>query len=252
MNLDEYRALKAKTDKQEEIQENEPEVTKETEQKEDTPEQTKEDEVVALEIDGETLTIDQIKEGYMRQSDYTRKTQTLKQREQQAQEAVEFVEQLQGNPNVIEILSKDYKVPKIDRKADAYKQLENDYNDLLIKTEIQQLQQRYGEFDVEEVLRTAAEGKLEDLDTAYHIVRSRKGETVDEETLRKKLRDELLEELTAQNEATVNTGSVIGKGGGGTPPTNTGPEVSNQEVRVAKAMGMSPKEYATWRDGSKK
>ena len=60
-----------------------------------------------IELDGEQLTLEQIREfkqGYLRQSDYTKKTQILAQERERLKEAVELYDYLQSNPEIAQRL----------------------------------------------------------------------------------------------------------------------------------------------------
>ena len=64
-----------------------------TEEDEDTEEPEEEPEPVYTTPDGEEVTLDELKRGYLRQSDYTKKTQEIAQARQQAVQAFQAVEQ---------------------------------------------------------------------------------------------------------------------------------------------------------------
>jgi hypothetical protein len=219
--------------------------------KEVVGEQTK---PVTVEIDGKEVSLDELKSGYLRQSDYTKKTQEAKRKEQQAEEALKLIEQLQQNPQIAKQLSSQFELPNLDPVQRQYSELENKYYDLLIEKEITTLQSKYGEFDVQEVLETARDNNINDLDTAYHVVQSRKGggqkkeETVDIEAIKQQLRDEILNEVKSQQESNVDTSTIIQSGGDSAPVRETTPQLSQQELKVAKMMGMNNEEYAKWRN----
>lgn len=252
MNIDDYRAMKA----EQEQQKNNP-VPEQKEEIEIEPvietKQEEVQEVVApetIEIDGQVLTIDEIKNGYMRQSDYTKKTQELKRKEELAQEAIKFAEEINNNPSVRDALSENYTIPEVNSEKMRNQELEQKYYDLLIEKEITELRSKYGDFNVEEVLITASENNLNDLDTAYHIVQSRKGggantSSIDE--IKEQLRKELMQELQSQ----ADTTTTINSSGGVAPIQDNAPKISAQESKVAKLMGLSEKEYTQWRDNRK-
>lgn len=224
---------------------------------EETP-QSKEDEVI--EIDGQKVTINELKNGYMRQSDYTRKTQEVKREAEKAQQAMDFMEQVQGNPQLAENLSQQLNNPYLDPTQSKYKEMEDKYYDMLLQNEIRDLESKYNDFDIREVLQTARDGGIKDLDTAYHVYKSRnsssqeskKETSVSTDQMKEDLRNEILAELKAEQESNVDTSTVIQSGGDTAPIRDTSPKISSQESKVAKMMGMKDDEYAKWRDAKKR
>lgn len=283
MNIDEYRALKAQEEQENNSKEGET-PNAETQQSSDgeiTPEQeenvevpgvvseeikseenvpaeqateTQETKPTMIEVDGKELTLDELKNGYLRQSDYTRKTQEAKRLEQEAKEALEFVQQLRTKPEVAQQLSQQFEMPNLDPVQAEYRELENKYYDLLIEKQVGDMQAKYGEFDVKEVLETARDNNINDLDTAYHVVQSRKGggksveQAVDIDALKEELRQGILEDLKKEQEAQVDTSSIIEQRGSGTPVKSDEPNLTGEELKVARMMGLGKKEYAKWRD----
>lgn len=259
MNIDEFRAMKVKMQEDEKKPEGHEEAptdetsttTEDVEPEDNKEEESNPEDLVpqTFEIDGQEVTLEELKGGYLRQSDYTRKTQEVKRQEAKAQEALDLLAQLEKNPDLSEELGKHVELPNLDPKAREFSELESKYFDLLIDNQIKDLTAKYGEFDVAEVLNTARDSNIEDLDTAYHVVKSRKGggssETVDQEKLKEQLREELLAELKSEQ---VDTGSVIGSGGGSKVVNTSEPKLSTQESKVARMMGLGKKEYAKWRD----
>jgi hypothetical protein len=75
----------------EEDSDEEPET--ETEESEEVEDEDDEQEVTYTTPDGEEVTLDELKRGYLRQSDYTKKTQEIAQSRQQAQQAFQALEQ---------------------------------------------------------------------------------------------------------------------------------------------------------------
>lgn len=286
MNLDEYRALKAQQEAQQEQQEvvenptetepTQPEVseTPPTETPEPTPtepaettpqepapsEPTPEPEPKlpeSIEIDGQEVTLEELKNGYMRMSDYTRKTQEAKRLREQAEEALKILEQIQQNPQVAQQLQA-YNVNVPDPVQQHIKQLEDSYYDLLIQTQLRELKDQHGEFNEVEVLNIARDEGINNLETAYHVWASRQGggksnevAEVNIDEIKEELRQELLEEIKREQQAQVDTSTVIDS----RPPMKdiqTTPQLTPAEMKVAKAMGISPEEYVVWRDGNKK
>src|SRR5690606_31041659 len=130
------------------------------------------DKPITVEIDGKEITLDELKNGYLRQSDYTKKTQEARRKEQQAEQALQLLEQLKSNPQLSQQLSEQLGFEMLDPKVAQYKELENRYYDLYIQNELRTLRDKYGDFEEGEVLEIAMNEKIENLDTAFHIMKS--------------------------------------------------------------------------------
>lgn len=279
MNIDEYRALKAQMEQEKQNQGGTPnaqteptatpnvateqtkdvEVPKSTEQTppatetNQTPEQTKVVEPPAtVQIDGKELTLDELKNGYLRQSDYTKKTQELSRKAQQAEQALQMIQQIQSNPQAAQQLAQEYNLPILDPLQSHVSDLESRYYDLLIQNDLHNLHDKYGDFNDTEVLQIATSENITNLETAYQLFTARKGggssEKMDIESIKQSLRDEILKELKSQQEASVDTSTIIQTGGDVTPVRDTTPQLTPSEKKVARAMRMSEEEYLKWRD----
>lgn len=253
MNIEEYREMKAQmeqedasTQPQQEVEPTLPE-----------PEAPIEPEVQMFDIDGKQVSIDELKSGYLRQSDYTRKTQELRRKERDAQQALKTLEQLQSDPYVAKAFADEFNIPTLNPEVRAVREMQDKYYDLLIETQFREMHEKYGDFDEQEVIDVAIQGKIEDLDMAYHVSKARKGGGSQEsdqsfaqlnaDELRKQIREEVLRELRAS----ADTSSVIDSRGA-TQVRSNEPQLSPDEARVARAMGMDVTEYARWRDVGKK
>lgn len=279
MNIDDYRAMKAEMEasqnaqtqstaddgsqtKQTQTQEaqgkpDETTVPNQTNQVQEQPEaeveetETKPD---VVEIDGQQLTIDELKQGYLRQNDYTRKTQEISRKERQVEEAMKFMEELQKNPQVAQQLSQDFDIPTLDPAQAQFRELEDKYYELYVQNELRTLTDKYGEFDQTKVLEIARDEGLNNLDTAYHILQSREGggahtqEQLDVEALKQQIRDEILNDMKAQREENVDTSTIIQQTTNATPIQSNEPKLSQAELKVARAMNLSPEDYVKWRD----
>lgn len=266
MNIEQYRALKAQEAEQAQqpveqpttptastapvappvIEETKPEVDKPEEEEKPT-----EDKPITVEIDGKELTVDELKNGYLRQSDYTKKTQELANQRKETKEAVELYELLKKNPQAVTQMQSVVQVPEtLDPTQSKVIELEQKMYDMMLEREIETLQSKYPDFEVMEVIKMADEKKLTNLEDAYLLVKSQKGgqpnmPELDINKLKEELKKELLKEIEAGQ---VETSSMITPGSGGivTPPNI--PTLSNAELKVAAGMGMTPEEYAKWRD----
>jgi len=249
MNIEQYRALKAQEEASKAQQQVEQPTTPPVVEAQPTVEETK---PITVEIDGKEVTIEELKNGYLRQSDYTRKTQQLANQRKEFEDAIKLYEHLKNNPEIIQQLQQVTSVPRtLDPTQAKVIELEQKVYDMMLEREIEILQNKYPDFEVMEVLEMASQKQLTNLEDAYHLVKSSKGDTqqtLDVEKLKEDLRKEILKEI----ESSVETSSIITPNGGGVVETPDTPILSQSEIKVATSMGMTPVEYAAWRDVDKK
>lgn len=272
MNIEQYRALKAqgieeaKEQTQPEVEEvvqtetvpeEREEITEEVNVDKVDDEETPPTTPTTVEIDGEEVDIEELRRGYLRQSDYTKKTQEVSRQRKEAQSALEFYNQVQANPDMINQQS-DGEVPlRFNPTVAKVEDLEAKMYEMMVEKEISDLQAKYKDFEVMDVLNMAEEKNIVDLEDAYLLVKARKGsnetveaETFNADTLREQIKKELLEELKSES---VSTRSVISSSSSGQaikPKEEI--QLSSKESKVASMMGLSPKEYASWRDADNK
>lgn len=258
MNIDEYRAMKAQENEQAPQQPTEtpeivtPEVVEPTtpEPTPDAPiEETPPTQPLEVDIDGKPVPIDELTQGYLRQSDYTRKTQELARERERIKIAEEYYNALHADPERAKEFASEHKLPYIDPKEMEVKELQSKYEDLLLEKEINLLSTKYPDFDATEVVKTAVEKQLVNLEDAYLLTKSMRSEAnvappIDIEALSEQIRQQVLQEL----QSSVDTTSLIGKGGSTKPVTENPVELTPQEAKVARAMKMSPAEYAKWKN----
>lgn len=269
MNIDEYRALKAQEDVQNSTNEEQTHVqTSETptaqgEPIQETPTQsepthdaggTKEEtqaEPITFEVDGETLSADEIKNGYLRNRDYTQKTQELAKQRREVEHLLQLKTQLEANPELANQLAQNLNIPSLNPVVQRQMMMEQELADLKLERDIMTLQAKYEDFDVKTVLETAYTKNIENLEDAYLMSKATAQPTppaVNVEELKASLREELLTELKAQTQPPVDTGTIITTNGGSAPVRDTSPTLSDAELSIATKMGLSPEEYAKWRD----
>jgi len=276
MNIDEYRALKAQMEKEKDqgAQPNaqtQPATTTNpassapqnaeaqqqaqpiSEPQKETKPQEKEplaDQPITVEIDGQKLTLDELKNGYLRQSDYTRKTQELSRKVKEAEQAIQVLNQIKQNPEVAQHLAMTLNAPLLDPVQSRISDIENKYYDLLLQTELRNLHDKYGDFNDAEVLQIASSENISNLETAYQLHKIRQGggasQTLDIDSIKQSLRDELLKELKSQQEAHVDTSTIIQTGGDIAPVQNPKPSLTPAQKKVARAMRMTDEEYMKW------
>lgn len=268
MNIDEYRALKAAQKAEEEKPKETPKPTptpeptpnptpEPTPTPDPTPKEASLPDKVFVEGFGE-ITIAELKNGYMRGRDYTQKTQDLSRKKQELSEAERLLQAVQSNPELAEVVkSKVNLAPNIDPATRETKKLEEMVLDLKLEIELERLKGKYGEdFDEVEVLTFANTKRIRDLDDAYKLLRSSKGDSVkdnvvDIEDIRKKIRAEVQAELEKENATT----SIITSNSGLDKKDDT-PVVTKQEEKIALRMFRDCKdpvgEYIKWRGVEKK
>lgn len=261
MNIDEYRALKAQMEKEatEEAQEIEQPVDvvkseeetkpEEIETVEEEPEEKK-DKPITVDIDGKEVTLDELRNGYLRQSDYTKKTQELSNQRKETKEAVELYEYLKSNPHIAQQIQENGgEVPdRIDPSLAKVKELENKMYDMMLEREVETLQSKYDDFEVREVLELANEKGIVNLEDAYHLLKANKPssqETLYVDKVKEELRKEILRELSEERDSTQ---TIISTNSQSSLPNVNLPQISKQELSVARNMGLSEKEYIKWRD----
>lgn len=196
------------------------------------------------------VSLEELQKGYLRQSDYTKKTQQLANQRREVEQAVSLFDQIKSNPDVAQQLSEQF--PELSPEQLRVQELETKYQDLLLEREVERLQSKYEDFDVREVLQVAYDKKLENIEDAYLLVRSQKAptqsapttQTLDIEQVKAQLRQELKQEL----ELELGTTSIIQTGGATPPKTQDTPTLSNAEQKVARMMRLSDADYVKWRD----
>lgn len=259
MNIEQYRALKA----QEESEKNQPEVEQPTQPEEPivetstvvetevkTPDEDKgESTPQTIKIGEEEVSIEELKNGYLRQSDYTKKTQEVSKQRKEAQEALDFYNQVKKNPELIENIQSEVEIPSnLDPTQKRVNDLESKIYEMMLEKEIETLQNKYEDFEVMEVLELADKKGMTDLEDAYHIVKSSKAAKTpptDLDALREQLKQELLQEIKNEN---VSTNSIITSGESSTSIQEPKATLSAGELKVASMMGMKAEEYIKWRD----
>lgn len=257
MNLDQYRALKAQEAQESAQAPTQPAPIVEQPKSDANPIETKPDvetpvpEKINIEGIGE-VSIDELKNGYLRQSDYTRKTQDVSRRAKEVEEAVAIYEQLKANPQVTEQLFGKGRMPaNLDPTQSKLVEVENKLFDIMLEREIESLQSKYPDFEARTVLEIAQKKKMTNLEDAYLLAKSYKqtNQPTNSEDYKKKLREEILKEIEQERNATH---SIISSGDGGAVVKDNSPNLSEAERKVASRMKMSDAEYVKWRDAGRK
>lgn len=168
---------------------------------------------------------------------------------QQASVAQQYYAKLMENPEYAKAFAQNNGLAYIDPKEQAVQELQQRYDQMLLEREIDNMKLKYQDFNPQEVVKFAVDRKINNLEDAYLLNKARTGSlepqgTIDKTSITEQIRQEVLAELKSE----VNTGSLIGGGGSGKPVQDSTPQLTSQEIRVAKGLGMTPLEYAKWKN----
>jgi hypothetical protein len=195
------------------------------------------------------LTPDQIKEykqGYLRQSDYTRKTQELAQQRTEAKEAIELYNYLKNNPEIVQAMQNgDYNSvqgnPVIAKALSSNPQIEQmqvELASIRLDSEIARLKAQYSDFDEVSVIGEADKRGISDLEFVYKALQGEKLPNLKTE-LEKQIKSTITEEIRRNGLATstiINSNDV--------PATNVADGLTPEELVIAQKMGIAPEKYA--------
>ena len=185
-----------------------------------------------------------MKNGYLRQSDYTKKTQEVSKLRKEAEEAMKIAEFVKSNPQLAQSIG----VEPINPFMNKISELEEQLYDMKLEKEIETLTNKYSDFEVLEVLQVAHDKGLTNLEDAYKIVKSNKPviqPSVNIDEIREQIKNELLKEFGVDENTKIKT--VISSGANA-QITNNAPSISEAEAKVARFMKLTPEEYIKWRD----
>tara|TARA_R100001463_G_scaffold30306_1_gene68899 strand:+ start:26 stop:745 length:720 start_codon:yes stop_codon:yes gene_type:complete len=203
-----------------------------------------------VKIDGEEqqVSLEELQNGYQRQADYTRKTQEVAAEKERLQQAEAIVSALEYDPHgTLQTLARSYNVdygtPQQSQNNDDYEEadpVQSKISELenkiakqeqaqrvqQVEREVKTLQEKYGEFDRQELLNHALKNGIPNLEAAYtHLRFNEVKSTAD------KLSQE--QEITnKKREAAVVTPGGSTQQGTETEPT---PQVSNLREAFALA-----------------
>lgn len=196
------------------------------------------------------VTPEEIKEwrnGNLRQSDYTKKTQELARQREENKDALELFEYLRANPQIVEAMKQAEQNPHSIAHRSAPTQ-ENEmlrqlaYNQKALETDLKlsALKQKYGEIDEVTLFNKATELHTDDLEFVYKAL-NYDGRQVDREALIREAKEQLRAELEADKTAVSTVVSTKQSA----PVQNT-VTLTNDEKHVAAGMGLTESEYIKW------
>lgn len=197
-----------------------------------------------FEIDGEKLTIDDIREykkGFLRQSDYTRKTQEIAKLRREYQEAIELYDYLRGNPELVQkLLEEEPHAPAQNLTIDPrLHELDLKVRTLEIEKALGQIKREFPEANEVEILQIATE-KMIPVEDAFEMW---KGKNLDK-IVDKKVKaqsNELIDNIKTKGERTKTLMKPTGKA----PDVTLG--LSDAEISFARKVGMTPEEYKKYK-----
>ncbi len=148
-----------------------------------------------VKVDGEEqqVTLEELQNGYQRQADYTRKTQEVAAEKERLQQAEAIVSALEYDPHgTLQTLARSYNVdygtPQQSQNNDDYEEadpVQSKISELenkiakqeqaqrvqQVEREVKTLQEKYGEFDRQELLNHALKNGIPNLEAAYTHLR---------------------------------------------------------------------------------
>ena len=197
------------------------------------------------------FTADEVKEwknGNLRQSDYTKKTQELARQREQLKDADELYNYLKTNPHIVEAMKQAESNPNSPAVAQApsaerelLQQLASEQRALKTDLQLNALKEKYGDVDELALFTKANELHTDDLEFVYKAIAYDKS-SVDKQALIDEAKKQLKAELE-KDKGMVST--VVTTKQQQAPPEP--PSLSGEEARVAAKMGLSTEEYLKWR-----
>ena len=202
-----------------------------------------------VKIDGEEqqVTLEELQNGYQRQADYTRKTQEVAAEKERLQQAEAIVSALEYDPHgTLQTLARSYNVdygaPQQSQNNDDYEEadpvqikiseLENKIarqeqaqRVQQVEREVKTLQEKYGEFDRQELLNHALKNGIPNLEAAYTHLRFNEV---------KSTADKLSQEQEITNKK--REAAVVTPGGSTQQGTETEPTPQVSSLREAFAL----------------
>lgn len=210
-------------------------------------------EINEIEIDGEKLTLDQIRElkkGSLRQSDYTKKTQELSKLRKELSEAEEFYNYFKSNPELLKAMAEkenelglksNIDTKKLDPVQQEINELKQAYALDKINADLEKITQNDKTVSDVEILETATKYNV-DVNTAYNIWR---GQNFDKIVKQKEIEAKKQVATELKNNSAL-TSTIIK----GTDPNNTSGNfgLSPEEQAMAERVGMTLEEYAKFKN----
>ena len=196
-------------------------------------------------------TLDELKEfknGYLRQSDYTKKTQELARQREEANDALEVYEYLRNNPHLVNALMQmdNGQVNPVVQKATPenamMQQILHTQKAMEIEMKLNDLKSKYGN-DIDEValFQKANQLKTEDLEFVYKALQY-DNLVAQQASAVQAAATQMQAEIDA-NKSAVST--IVGTNQGAVARPQK--SLTDAEKRVAAQMGISEADYLKWK-----
>ena len=200
-----------------------------------------------VEIDGQTYTLDELKGGLLRQSDYTRKTQEIAKERERLALAEQYFNAVNSKPEFAQELAESFNLPYKTPEQLSYDALQQEHQEALLRLEIATLSTKYSDFDADKVVALSLEKGMTNLEDAYHLSKAgtpANAQALDVKALTEQIRQSVLLELQSK----VDTSTIISTGGDTSSIARTEPVLTAQETRVAAGLKMTPEEYLLYKN----
>ena len=195
------------------------------------------------------LTADEIKElkqGSLRQSDYTKKTQDLARQREELKNADELFQYLRANPQLVEAMKTAEGNPNATLlntatpDSELLQKLAYNQKSMEVDMQLNTLKSKYGDVDEIALFKKAAELGTDDLEFVYKGLRH-DSDGVDKAAIIEQVKAEIKAELE-KNKSAVST--IVGTTQ--TKQVQTATPLDADQKRIAQAMNMTEDEYRKW------
>lgn len=204
--------------------------------------------IIEFDIDGiGKVKADDIKEwklGYMRQSDYTRKTQEIARQRNETKDALDVYNYLRQNPAAAQALA-DGNLNALDgtpvaglvSKNPQFEDVNYRLASIELDAKLTTLKSKYPDFNEVEVLTEAEKLGVADLEFVYNGLRGRQVDGL-KASLTKQIENELTEKIRKNG---IDTQTLIAPNDA-TATTNHG--LTPEQIAIATKMKLTPEQYA--------
>ena len=128
-----------------------------------------------IDINGQKVSLDEVRQGYIRQQDYIAKQQQLDAKLKEAEQSLQLVDYLRKNPQIAQRLYEDEKAPSVVQTVNpAMQEIENLKRELFqdkLNNTITNLKGKYSDFNEVEVMNKAVSMGVTDLEFVYNAMR---------------------------------------------------------------------------------
>ena len=217
----------------------------ETQHNEETTETEQPSEPQKFNINGQELTLEEIKTGYMRQQDYITQREELNKLREESKQALDLVDYLKKNPNLAQKLMEEPEAKEVSNVVNpAMERIQALEKQLFVQNldnQISQLKSKYKDFNEVEVLNKAVQMGVKDLEFVYNGMR---GANI-EQLIAQQVKEQLAQATQKMQKNAQATRTVVGTTT--QKQVTTTHNLTQQEMRVADLMGMSYEDYAKYK-----